>query len=575
LNAASFAPFWFPDRDRIIFSSNYGDPKGREFELWAVNADGTELERITDSPGFDGFPMFSPDGRWLLFSSNRVTPPEKHDTNLFIARWDDRRSAALPLTAADRIKADDVWLADPAREGRGVGTQGLIAAGAWLEDRERALGLEPLGDKGGYRAGFPVITAAKRGSATHLSIAGRTIANEEFTPLGFSSDGSAQAQALLAGYGLQDPALGIDDYKGLDVKDKIVVVRRFVPEHEELQTPEAQRKAGDLRKKAFVARSLGAKALVIVDWPATAKPIARSHATKVGDNPAADGGETMPAESSLPNLGPEGTGDAGIPVLIVRRAAFEPVWKKLIGHKRVDVDLRVALDIERTPAFNVVGRIVAPRHDGRGPLIIGAHYDHLGYGGPESLEPDSHNVHVGADDNASGTATVLEIARALSEKRATLTRDVVIAFFSGEELGVLGSSALVAAKPEWITSAQAMLNLDMVGRLRANTLTVLGSDTAREWPPLIAAACAAAHVDCKASGDGYGPSDHMSFYTFGLPVLHFFTGAHSDYHKPSDVPARLNDAGMAQVAQVVTHLALATQNVQLEVQRGSAPHVRG
>jgi Tol biopolymer transport system component len=567
LNAASFAPFWFPGRERIIFSSNYGDPKGREFELWAINADGTDLERITYRPGFDGFPMFSPDGRWLLFSSNRATPPDQHDTNLFLARWDDHAPTRLTTGPAERIKADATWLADPAREGRGVGTAGLAAAGGWIEQRMQTLGLQPLGDGGGYRAGFQVTTATRRGAATRLQIAGREVSADLFAPLGFSAQGNVAAPAVLAGYGLQDAELGLDDYKGLDVRGKIVVVRRFVPEHEKLSTPDAQRRAGDLRKKAFVARTLGAKALLIVDWPVQPKP----------SGPAAKGGEVtpLPMESSLPALGPEGAGDAGIPVLMVRRAALEPVWKQLAARQRVELALNVALDVEHTPAFNVVGRIAAPNPHGEGPIIIGAHYDHLGYGGPESLAPDSHTPHLGADDNASGTATVLEIARALTENRSALTRDVVIALFSGEELGVLGSSALVAAKPAWLQGAQAMLNLDMVGRLRGNTLTVLGSDSAREWVPLVEAACDQARVVCRASGDGYGPSDHMSFYTAGLPVLHFFTGAHSDYHKPSDSAAKLNAAGMARVAEVVAMVALAAQATKLTFQRAAAPQVRG
>jgi Tol biopolymer transport system component len=567
LNAASFAPFWFPRRERIIFSSNYGDPQGREFELWAINADGTDLERITYRPGFDGFPMFSPDGHWLLFSSNRATAPDQHDTNLFLARWDDHAPTKLVPGAAERIKADVAWLADPAREGRGVGTGGLVAAGDWLEKRLQSLGLQPLGDRGSYRAGFQVTTAATRGAGTRLQIAERVVTADQFAPLGFSAQGQAAAPLVLAGYGLQDAELGIDDYKGLDVKGKIVVVRRFVPEHEKLVAPEAQRKAGDLRKKAFVARTLGAKALLIVDWPVSAKPTA----------PAAKGGEVtpLPMESSLPTLGPEGSGDAGIPVLMVRRAALEPIWKRLSGKQRVDANLTVALDVERTPAFNVVGRIAAGKPDGSGPIIIGAHYDHLGFGGTESLAPDDHTPHLGADDNGSGTATVLEIARALSKNRTALTRDVVIALFSGEELGVLGSSALVAAKPAWLQNAQAMLNLDMVGRLRANTLTVLGSDSAPEWLPLIDAACDSAQVVCKASGDGYGPSDHMPFYAAGLPVLHFFTGAHSDYHKPSDTPDKLNDTGMARVADIVANVALGAQAIKLSFQRAAAQQVRG
>jgi hypothetical protein len=170
---------------------------------------------------------------------------------------------------------------------------------------------------------------------------------------------------------------------------------------------------------------------------------------------------------------------------------------------------------------------------------------------------------------------VLEVARMLSEGRGALRRDVVIALFSGEEMGVLGSAALVASKPSWLEHAQAMINLDMVGRLRDNSLTVLGSQTASEWPTLVEAACDKARVRCVVSGDGYGPSDQISFYTAGLPVLHLFTGAHSDYHKPSDTASQLNAAGMERVADIVTDLTLTTQTSPLDYQKVAGPPAAG
>ncbi len=593
LNAASFAPFFFPDRDRILFSTNYGDPKGREFDIWAVNADGTELERITFAKSFDGFPMFSPDGKWLVFSSNRMTAEGQADTNVFLARWVDHPPKVAAPGAPERIKADVTWLADPAREGRGVGTRGLEAAGAWIEERFTALGLEPLGEAGGYRAPFLVTTKASRGAATKLKVAGKDAPVDAYAPMGFSAQGAVKGKAVLAGYALKDAELGLDDFKGLDVKGKIVIARRFVPDHEKLQTPEAQRKAGDLRKKAFVAKQLGAKALVVVDWPVLppAKPEEKAGPTpaepKAGEpKPAAPkaadphagaprGPPQLPPEAPLPTLRPEGPGDSGIPVLLVKRAALEPVWKKLEAKQAVDLELAVALEFEKTPAFNVVGRIAAKKKAGEGPVVVGAHYDHLGLGGPDSLAPDKAVPHLGGDDNASGTATLLELARQLSEKRDILARDVVVVAFSGEESGVLGSSALVASKPAWLEGAVAMLNLDMVGRLRGNTLNVLGSESAKEWMALVEAACAKARVTCKASGDGYGPSDSMPFYTAGLPVLFFFTGAHSDYHKPSDSADKLNDAGMARIAAVAADLAEAAQTTKLTYQKVAAPPGKG
>ncbi|MET0386263.1 MAG: M28 family peptidase [Polyangiales bacterium] len=615
LDAATFAPFWFPGQDRIIFSSNYGDPKGREFDLWAIDGNGTNLERITYTPGFDGFPMFTPDGKWLLFSSNRATAPGANDTNLFLARFDQAPAAApaaptapaptaspaASTGAAERIWRDAAWLADPAREGRGIGTPGLEASGAYIEQRMRELGLAPLGDNGTYRAAFQVTTALKRGQSTELKIADKPVAAELYVPLGYSAPGNINAPAVLAGYAIVDSALGLDDFRGLDVRNKIVIARRFAPDHPQLTNPADQRRAGDLRKKAFEAKTRGAKALVVVDWPVTAPspaahggaaapaapaapaahgggaPAAAPGATSSSDPHAAPSGgqapSQLPAEAALPELQPEGPGDAGIPVVIVKREALTSLWPQLEARKPVKLALNVALERSQATAFNVVGKIPAgkPSSPAAKAIIIGAHYDHLGYGGRNSLAPDRHDAHLGADDNASGVATVLEIAQQLVAARAELTHDVIVAAFSGEESGVLGSAALVASKPSWLSQARAMINLDMVGRLRGNTLSVLGSQTADEWTDIVKQACESAHVVCNSSGDGYGPSDQISFYTFGLPVLHLFSGAHSDYHKPSDTAAQLNAAGMAQISQIGTKLVEETQKRELHHRKLAAP----
>jgi Zn-dependent M28 family amino/carboxypeptidase len=228
--------------------------------------------------------------------------------------------------------------------------------------------------------------------------------------------------------------------------------------------------------------------------------------------------------------------------------------------------LRVVLESETATAHNVAARIRSTRPEAErlpGVVLLGAHYDHLGMGEAHSMEPDSHTVHPGADDNASGSATLLEVARILMGRRASLRRDVIVVAFSGEEAGVLGSTELVRRPPGDLQVADlvAMVNLDMVGRLRGNRATVLGRGSAAEWPGLLDAACGDAGIDCGAepgaSGaeqDGYGPSDQMPFFAAGVPVAHFFTGIHPDYHRPSDTPDKLNAAGAAQVAAAAASL---------------------
>ncbi len=556
LDAASFAPFFHPTEDVIIFSSNVGDPRGREFDLWAMRSDGSGLRRVTHSPGFDGFPHFSPDGKWLLFSSNRATPAGARDTNVFLARW--KGMPALDEVAerpTDRIRRDIHWLADPAREGRGIGTKGLEQAGSYLEARLRELGLEPAGDQGSFQQKFPVVTGIEVEPTSTVAVGPASLDKADFAPLGFSAEGKASGPLVLAGYGIVAPEQRIDDYARLDVKGKIVVVRRFAPENDQTKDATVSRRLGDLRRKAWLARERGAVGMIVVDWPLP---------------PAAAPPDWKPGgEAPLLRPTPTGPGDSGIPVVMVKRATLEAVMPQLLARKTPSASLEVALRMEESVAFNVVGRLPAGRTPAKGTVVIGAHYDHLGLGGRFSLAPDRHEPHLGADDNASGTAAVLEVARAFAARKANLSHDLVFAFFTGEESGLLGSAHYTRAQADGLKRAVAMINLDMVGRLRENRLDVLGSDSATEWESIVRAACGDLRLLCNPTGGGQGPSDQASFYTVGLPVLHFFTGGHPDYHKPTDRAERINAAGAAKVALLTDRIVAAVDaGVHLTYQKG-------
>ncbi|HEY3592940.1 MAG TPA: hypothetical protein VGL13_03670, partial [Polyangiaceae bacterium] len=261
LDAASFAPFWHPSQKRILFASNVGDPKGREFDIYAVDVQGTRFERITTASGFDGFPMFSPDGKYLAFSSNRATAPGAHDTNVFLARWADEPTllaandkgdagaapGAFMDGPADRILTDIAWLADPAREGRGVETAGLAEAGAYLEKRYASLGLAPAGDANSFRQAFSVTTGVSVEKPTVLKLGGQPVAPDAMMAMGYSANGEVKGDVVFAGYGISAKDLGVDDYKKIDVKGKIALVRRFVPEGGSFESRNAQRRYGDIR----------------------------------------------------------------------------------------------------------------------------------------------------------------------------------------------------------------------------------------------------------------------------------------------------------------------------------------
>jgi hypothetical protein len=285
-------------------------------------------------------------------------------------------------------------------------------------------------------------------------------------------------------------------------------------------------------------------------------------------------------EASFPELEADVAGDAGILAVIASRKVLAPVADALAKHARVTAKLEVTLKPETTHAFDVVARWPAAAPNKLpGVILVGAHYDHLGMGGHGSLAPGQHVVHPGADDNGSGAAALLEVARMLAATKG-LRRDVVVVAFSGEEMGVLGSTWFVKHPPPGLapTDLVAMLNMDMVGRLRDNTLQVFGTETATQWPGLLSHECDAARIDCiHAAGGGFGASDHAPFYGAGVPVLHFFSGVHTDYHKPSDTADKLNAAGMAQTARIVASLAgdLANREGSLDYQRVASPPPEG
>ena len=554
LGVASFAPSFFPSGDRIVFATNLGDPKGREFDLWAIDVAGTRLERITTTPGFDGFPMFSPDGTRLAFGTNRFIPGG-HETDVAVARWVDA-PARFEEGPADRYLADVRWLADDAREGRGMGSAGLVAAAKWLEDRFRAIGLAP-GVAGGFRQLVQVPTAVRVEPGTALRVDGKELAHgTDFEVAGFSSTGKVAGEVVSVGYGIVAPDQARDDFAGLDLKGKVALARRFVPSGDAFADPELARRYGDLRAKAFTAREHGATALLVVDLPPPGE--------------VKDGQEVE--EAPLPGLRVEQRGDAGIPVLVLRREAGRALFA---GAHRVEADVRLAH--EHADAANVVGVLRSTgENEHLPPIILGAHYDHLGRGGSGSLAPESHDVHNGADDNASGVAALLETAR-LVAATPSRARDVWFVAFTGEEEGLFGSTELVRNPPSGLAigsgSALAMLNFDMVGRLRNNRLSLLGGGSAKEWGALVALPCRELGLDCQLGGDGYGPSDQTPFYAAGVPVLHFFTGVHDDYHKPTDDTAAINAAGGARVAELASRVvqALAAPDVKLTYQQVAAP----
>jgi Tol biopolymer transport system component len=438
------------------------------------------------------------------------------------------------------VAADDM-------EGRGLGTKGIDRAAAFLEARLRELKLQPAFGKS-YKQPFEVKTGVEMGERNRLG----SVAADAWTPLGFSSSGKFAAPVVFVGYGIAAPPLGYDDYAGVDLKGKIALMLRYEPQEKDDKSVFDGRKPSRwsaMRYKVLQARQRGAVAVIFTTGPQQD-----------------EGKDRIPA---LKNDGPQSS--AGIPVIQIKPSVVETWGVNLKEFQdAVDKDLKPRSRVLPMPLdgnINVKATYattsnVAALLPGRGKLandvvVIGAHYDHLGYGGEHSMKPNVHAIHNGADDNGSGTVSVLLIAQQMSElmKDAPERRTVLFALFSGEEVGLAGSSWMVDHMPVPMERVVAMINLDMVGMLRNDELIAFGADSAPQWRPLLERNAEPLKLKLIERGDGYGPSDQTSFYAKQVPVIHFFTGTHERYHAPEDKAEFLNYAGAAKVVELTAAVA--------------------
>jgi aminopeptidase YwaD len=463
------------------------------------------------------------------------------------------------ITAEDLIEQVRI-LAAPEMEGRASGTSGGTRAAAHIAEEFRKIGLQPLEDRGDYLQPFEVATGVRLGTRNRLALelaAGRKEyqVGVMFQPFSLSAGARASGEVVFAGYGITAPELNYDDYAGLDVQGKIVLVMTHEPQEINPQGPFRRPEAfhyTEIRYKVINAREHGAKGIIIVTDP----------------------NHTDAERARLFGLRGGGSTSAGIvavnTVAEVAEAILTPTGKRLIELQQgidqtlkprsfvipgVRVSLEVDLVHEKGQTANIIGLL-----PGRDPqlkeqaLIIGAHYDHLGRGGEASLAPDRYGeIHPGADDNASGVAGVIALAKAFAQ--AGSSRSLVFIAFAAEEMGLLGSSHYVN-HPAWpLGKTYAMINLDAIGRLAHSRLYVLGVDSAQEFRPLLKKTATGLPLTLQFSGDGFGPSDHTNFYAKERPVLMFFTGPHVDYHRPSDTLDKINAEGLATVVKLVFRTA--------------------
>jgi len=475
------------------------------------------------------------------------------------------------FSQTDIIRSNDIteneiiyhikYLSSDKLQGRRTGEKWCDSAGAYIEREFLHYGLKPFNNS--FRQYYEVISSLSYGKNNKLIIKGIKIKpqiNRDFVPLGSSSSGKVRGELIFAGYGISLPDSSYNDYASLDVKDKIVIILSGYPEND---SSKKFLRFDNLRYKATIARDKGAKAIIFVKIP------------------------TADEKDILPKIRSErSSSKAGIPIIQITHKLAKEIFKS----RNVDLDFLIKkINSENKPiqtnfnhlqaelwteiienkskTFNVIGYI-----EGNDPnlkneyIVIGAHYDHLGLGGSSSLEPDKKAIHPGADDNASGTSGVLELAQYFSANKDKIGRTLIFMAFSGEEEGLLGSAYYVKNPLAPIEKTVAMINMDMIGRLKDKKLIVNGSGSSPIFNNLLNKYNKDSIFNLKTNNDGFSPSDNSSFYGKNIPVMMFFTDIHQDYHKPSDTWDKINVTGTRSILELVKNVLTDLSNEKSKIE---------
>jgi hypothetical protein len=424
--------------------------------------------------------------------------------------------------ALDQMRYDVKYLASDLLEGREAGSKGEHLAVEYIKAKFSNAGLMPYGENAGYVQPFTFAAEPQRGPACTMQLGRRKLkVDEDWAPLGFSASAGVRGKVLKLGYGIVAPELNYADYPdSLSLKDRVAAFSISSPDG--IHPHSKYLAHHDLQARAQHAADRGAAAVLFYnDDPAAADPDGRLSA------------KVKPI---------------GIPVVFLRGDAYQEL---VLDNNPCAINVDIARE-ERT-AYNLVGMI-----DNGAPnvVVIGAHLDHLGWGDEGSLHRGERAIHNGADDNASGIAVMLQLARDLAEIDQARANDYLFIAFSGEEKGLYGSNWWTKHPTVPIAELNYMINLDMVGRLdTAGSIGINGVGTSPAWAEV--GRITAGGLKPKTTTSGIGPSDHTSFYLQGVPAIHFFTGTHADYHKPSDDEEKINYPGMLRVARFIESLVIA------------------
>ena len=420
----------------------------------------------------------------------------------------------IDLSATKRMEQDLFFLSSDALKGRKPGTPEADVAREYIAGKMMAYGIEPMGENG-YFQKFPVPEyAAVDYDATTLSVGNAQLEGHvDFYPVSISCEtGKAASKTVYVGYGITTEDGSYDDFKGLDVNGAIAVMNVSSPDGIHPHSAYAAYHSLNERVASLVEK--GAKGILLI-------------------NPEGTASDTQEFFKSI--------NASSLPVFFVRNEK----WANKLMKRAQKTTMSVSMSERFSDGYNVIGYIY---NNKRKTVVLGAHYDHLGMGGENSLYKGPAAIHNGADDNGSGTTLLLEAMRYYAQRQDT-NYNYLIQFYSAEELGLIGSKYWANNPTFPLKEVEYMINSDMVGRLRDNRLQLSGTGTAVEWDEILDTPIHG--LDIKKDPAGVGPSDQTSFYYKDLPVLHLFTGTHDDYHKPTDDADKINYKGMAKLASLI------------------------
>lgn len=470
-----------------------------------------------------------------------------------------------PEITKEELKEHLMYLADSLLAGRFPGTEGDRLAQQYIIKEFEKDGLTPAGTNG-YIQEFEMATqmnvdGKNSGTITVGSEIFNLVVKENFNPLGFTGNGVASGGLVFVGYGINAPEQNYDDYKDasgneIDLKGKVVIMLRFGPDHLNPHGNQFE-KYEDTRYKTLIPRDEGAAGIIIVNGP------------QYDEN---DRLMRIRYDNVM--------GNQGIPIINVKRDIIDSVLKTN-GYNLADLQKKIndenkpqsfvlekgnaTFETNVTPTLVTTGNIMGLL-EGTDPvlknevIVIGAHYDHVGLGMYGSLANSKDElIHYGADDNASGTTVLLEIAEKFAANRTDMKRSVLFMLFGAEEAGLIGSAYFTNSPLFSQYNIVAMLNMDMVGRYK-DKLTIYGIGTSPVWEPMLTSINNTYKFDIGFLPDGFGPSDHSSFYAKNIPVLHFFTGTHEDYHRPTDTYDKINYEAQQNIARMVYDVAVDLAN---------------